>query len=47
MAVGSKGINLMNLTFSNNEIEQVTKCKCLGVFVKWMRKTNENIFTKN
>ena len=40
MTVSSKGATVMNLRLNNNEIEQVTHYKCLGVIVKSIGKTN-------
>ena len=37
MVVGSKGNGAINLTFNNNEIEQVPQYKCLGVIVRSIR----------
>ena len=44
MVIGSKGNGAINLTFNNNEIEQVPQYKCLGVIVRSLRKNNEDMF---
>ena len=47
MVVGSKDNGVINLTFNNNEIEQVSQYKCLGVIVRSIRKNNEDMFANN
>ena len=47
MVVGSKGNGAINLTFNNNEIEQVPQYKCPGVIVRSIRKHNEDKFANN
>ena len=47
MVVGSKGNGAINLSFNNNEIEQVPQYKCLGVTVRSIHKNNEDMFANN